>query len=118
VTLNPLFLYQKDSPINSAMAMNVRISRPAKTAMQSGRGQTRSWLLEGVPDTVKTPENLMGWISAADTKGQIRLFFNTAEEAVAYATAKDWAYTLLSDQQRTFKSKSYAANFLQPTPQA
>ncbi|MCK6623508.1 MAG: ETC complex I subunit, partial [Calditrichia bacterium] len=40
--------------------MTVRIYRPAKTAMQSGRGLTHDWVLEFEPGA-RRPEPLMGW---------------------------------------------------------
>ena len=62
-----------------------RIYRPAKTAMQSGRRQTRKWVLEYEPATSRGRDPLMGWTSAADTLNQVRLHFDTIEEARAFA---------------------------------
>src|ERR1700758_5357414 len=62
-----------------------RILRPAKTAMSSGTAKTKHWVLEFETATKRQAEPLMGWIAAADTLNQIRLNFDTLEEAVAYA---------------------------------
>jgi hypothetical protein len=91
--------------------MKVRIFRPAKTAMQSGRGKTVQWILEGIPATRKEPNPLTGWVSSADTFGQIRLTFPTQEEAIDWARQQGWDYMVLPDHQRTLKPKSYADNF-------
>jgi hypothetical protein len=48
-----------------------RIYRPSKTAMQSGRAQTRNWLLEYEPATRRDPDPLMGWSSARDTLNEV-----------------------------------------------
>ena len=88
-----------------------RIYRPAKTAMQSGRGQTRRWLLEYEPVSRRDPDPLMGWSSAQDTLNQVRLRFDTLDEAIKFATRHGLDYTLIEPQTRTPKNKSYADNF-------
>lgn len=90
--------------------MTVRIYRPAKTAMQSGRGLTHDWVLEFEPGA-RRPEPLMGWSSADDTLNQVTLRFPTKEEAVAYATKHGLMYVLEEPQDRRIKPKAYADNF-------
>ena len=63
-----------------------RIHKPAKTAMQSGQARTKQWLLEFDRDEPREIEPLMGWTSSGDTRQQVKLWFDTKEEAVAYAT--------------------------------
>ena len=65
--------------------MLARIYRPAKTAMQSGKAKSRDWRLEFEPASARTLDPLMGWTSSTDMNGQVRLSFETKEEAVAYA---------------------------------
>src|SRR5258708_17214527 len=62
-----------------------RIYRPTKTAMQSGRANTRKWQLDYEPATPRVPDPLMGWSSAQDTLNQIKLRFATLDQAVAHA---------------------------------
>ena len=89
-----------------------RIYRPTKNAMQSGRGgQSRKWLLEYETASRRDPDPLMGWSSALDTLNQVRLRFDTLEEALAFAKKHGLDYTLIEPQQRTPKAKSYADNF-------
>jgi hypothetical protein len=88
-----------------------RISRPAKTAMQSGRAKTRKWLLEYEPATRRDPDPLMGWSSAQDTLNEVQLRFDTLDEALAFAKKHGLEYTLIEPQARTPKAKSYADNF-------
>jgi ETC complex I subunit-like protein len=88
-----------------------RIYLPAKTAMQSGRGQTRKWVLEYEPASRRDPDPLMGWSSARDTLNEVRLRFATLDEAVAFAARHGLAYTVIGAQARTPKAKSYADNF-------
>ena len=90
---------------------SVRIYRPAKTAMQSGRAKTQEWVLEFEPARPKLVEPLMGWTSGRDTREQVQLFFDTPGAAVAYAEKRGFAYTVEQPRERAVKPKSYADNF-------
>jgi len=87
-----------------------RISKPAKTAMQSG-ARNQKWVLAYEPATRRRPEPLMGWTSAEDTLNEVRLHFETKEEAVAFATRNGLDYTVIPPHDSTEKAKSYADNF-------
>ena len=91
--------------------MVARIYRPAKTAMQSGKAKTASWLLEFEPETPRKVEPLMGYTSSRDTKSQIKLFFDTKEEAVAYAERNGIAYRLDEPKEMKRRKISYSDNF-------
>ena len=54
--------------------MQVRIYKPAKTAMQSGQRNTKEWVLETEP-APKEIDPLMGWTSSRDTMQQVKLQF-------------------------------------------
>ena len=86
------------------------ISRPAKTAMQSG-ARTRKWVLAYEPATRRQPDPLMGWTSAEDTLNEVRLHFDTVEEAIAFAKKNAFDFTVIPPQDSTEKPKSYADNF-------
>ena len=64
--------------------MTVRIYQPPKNAMQSGRGNAKRWLVEYEPAAARKVEPLMGWTSSPDTRQQLKLWFDTKDEAVAY----------------------------------
>ncbi|MBN9250382.1 MAG: ETC complex I subunit, partial [Mesorhizobium sp.] len=72
--------------------MSARIFSPAKTAMQSGKGKTGYWLLEFDPEQPRKIDPLMGYTTSGDMKSQIRLSFETREEAVAYAENQGLSY--------------------------
>jgi lysylphosphatidylglycerol synthetase-like protein (DUF2156 family) len=91
--------------------MTARISRPAKTAMQSGTANTGEWLLEHAPAAAAEIDPLMGWTSSADTGKQVKLWFATKEAAIAYAERMGLAYTLVEPTNRKHIKKSYADNF-------
>ncbi|MBM2294433.1 ETC complex I subunit [Sulfitobacter pseudonitzschiae] len=65
--------------------MRARIYQPAKTAMSSGTARTRGWVLDFIPATARTVDPLMGWTSSDDTQAQVRLRFDTREQAEDYA---------------------------------
>ncbi|MFQ5985480.1 MAG: ETC complex I subunit [Alphaproteobacteria bacterium] len=97
--------------------MEARIYRPAKTAMQSGFGNTRHWVLEFEPSAASTIDPLMGWTSSADTNEQVRLRFRTKEEAIAFARKHDLAYRLDEPRAPKLRPKSYAGNFRWDRPE-
>jgi hypothetical protein len=88
-----------------------RIYRPAKTAMQSGTANSRSWVLQFEPETPKEIEPLMGWTSSADTRQQVHLRFDTKEEAVAYCEHHGIAYRLSEPKLPQRRTIAYADNF-------
>ncbi|MEQ6250539.1 ETC complex I subunit [Sulfitobacter sp. HNIBRBA3233] len=65
--------------------MRARIYQPARTAMSSGTAKTHHWVLEFAPSEAREVDPLMGWTSSSDTQSQVRLKFDTREEAVEYA---------------------------------
>ncbi|MGL4243527.1 MAG: ETC complex I subunit [Beijerinckiaceae bacterium] len=90
--------------------MTARIYRPAKNAMQSGTAKTR-WLLEYEPEAARTVEPLMGWTSSADMNSQIRLWFDSKDEAVAYAVRNGIPHRVEEPREPTRKAVSYSDNF-------
>jgi len=91
--------------------MFARIFKPSKTAMQSGKSKTHDWVLEFEPACARTPDPLMGWISAADTNAQVRLSFDTKEKAMAYAETHGIPYRLIEPETPPKIIKAYADNF-------
>ena len=91
--------------------MLARIFKPAQNVMQQGRGATRDWILEYIPDEPRVIEPLMGWTSSTDTKRQIRLSFATKDEAIAYAKENGIAFRLEEPPASKIRPKSYAENF-------
>lgn len=91
--------------------MAARIYRPAKNAMQSGLARTKEWVLEYEPEVPREIDPLMGWTSSRDMKSQIRLNFETKDEAIAYAERNGLAYKVSEPQPRATVRKSYADNF-------
>lgn len=93
-----------------------RIYKPAKNAMQSGQAGMRRWVLEMEPAAPRYVEPLMGWVGSPDTLHQVKLDFETLEEATDYADAHGLSYTVLPCHSRTIRPKSYADNFAYRPP--
>ena len=88
-----------------------KIYKPTKTAMQSGKGSTKKWLLEF--DTLNTGINpLTGWETSKDTMSQIKLEFKTKEQAINYARKNNVDYYVLEPEKESIIKKSYIDNFI------
>tara|TARA_X000001036_G_scaffold345267_1_gene325056 strand:- start:485 stop:769 length:285 start_codon:yes stop_codon:yes gene_type:complete len=88
-----------------------KIYIPTKTAMQSGRGKLKKWVIEfAKKDTAINP--LMGWETSTDTLGEVVLKFSTKEKAIEYAESNNIDYTVIEPQKKEFVIKSYSDNFL------
>lgn len=91
--------------------MRARIFRNPKTAMQSGTAGTDNWVLAWEPSDRERNDPLMGWWGSGDMQGQVRLRFDTKEEAIAYAEKHGIAYDIELPPPRRSRPKVYADNF-------
>lgn len=92
--------------------MQARIYKPSKTAMQSGKGKSKDWVLEYVPRTgSRSIDPLTGWTSSKDTRSQIKLSFDTREDAIAYAKREGLTFSVDEPREAKRLVKSYGANF-------
>jgi len=88
-----------------------KIYKPTRTAMQSGKRNTKNWILEF--DTFSTgTDPLMGWISSKDTMSEVKLEFETKDEAINYAKKNNVDFYVVEPQKRKIIKKSYTDNFL------
>lgn len=90
---------------------HVRIYKPSKPAMQSGKGGTDEWLLEQAAPGDVAVDPLMGWSGSSNTGKQVRLTFPTREAAVRYAEQHALPYTVIEPTPRKIAHRSYADNF-------
>ncbi|KEC54878.1 ETC complex I subunit [Bartonella koehlerae] len=91
--------------------MIARIYSPAKTAMQSGRGNTGFWILQYEPIKAKMLEPLMGYTATSDINNQVRIRFNRKEEAVAFARKNAIPYRVENTHKPIRRAVSYSDNF-------
>lgn len=91
--------------------MTARIYRPARNAMQSGKGKSKQWVLVHEQASAREIDPLMGYTSSGDTRTQIKLSFDTQEAAEAYARKNGIAYSVQPAHDATPKRVSYPDNF-------
>ncbi|RMF33493.1 MAG: ETC complex I subunit [Alphaproteobacteria bacterium] len=93
--------------------MLARIYQPARNAMQSGQAGTRKWVLEFDPEQAKRIDPLMGWQGSGDMNRQVRLKFDSREEAVDYARRHGIPYQVFQPKKRkpVIRPRGYGDNF-------
>ena len=93
--------------------MRARIYQPARNAMQSGVARSRDWLLEFPQAERRDIDPLMGWTSSDDTQAQVRLRFDTREQAEAYARENKIDYLVMNTHPRAanVRARGYGENF-------
>ena len=88
-----------------------KIYKPSKTAMQSGKRNSKKWLLEF--ETLNTGINpLMGWESSIDTMSEVKLEFSSKEEAIRYVKKNNIDFYVVEPEESQIIKKSYSDNFL------
>ncbi len=90
---------------------DARIYQPTKTAMQSGRAGAQKWVLEFESRGAKFTDPLMGWVGSSDTRGQVRIKFDTLDGAESFARKSGLTYRVQTPEIRRFRKKNYADNF-------
>ena len=88
-----------------------RIVEADRKATQSGKAGTGRWTLEFEREHAQRPDPLTGWNGSGDTRTQVRLSFQTKEDAIAYATKQGLAYHLVPAAPVNLKIQAYADNF-------
>ena len=79
--------------------------------MQSGTAKTTRWLLEFGQERPRDIDPLMGWTSSSDMPQQVKLWFDTCEEAIAYAERKGIAATVEHPKAPKRRPIAYSDNF-------
>lgn len=85
--------------------------------MQSGRAKTDQWVLEYERTTARTPDPLMGWVSAGDTHDQVRLKFDSLDDARSHAEQNSLSYTISNPKDKKIKPRNYGDNFKYRPPE-
>jgi hypothetical protein len=92
-------------------AMSAKIYRPAKTAMQSGKAKTHLWVLEFDQSAPRKIDPMMGYTTSGDTRQQVKLTFETLEQAEAYAAREGIEYRVVMPKEAKRQVVSYTDNF-------
>jgi hypothetical protein len=81
--------------------------------MQSGQAKAQDWVLEFDASLSRSIDPFMGWTSSTDTSGQVRLTFETREDAIAFATREGIPFQVADAKAPRRIIKAYADNFAQ-----
>ncbi len=79
--------------------------------MQSGTAKTKSWVLDFEQASPKAVEPLMGWTSSSDMRQQVRLRFDSKDEAIAYCERNGIPYRVFDANPPKRRVMAYADNF-------
>ncbi|PGH01514.1 NADH dehydrogenase (ubiquinone) Fe-S protein 4 [Blastomyces parvus] len=98
-------------------ARTVRIFQPSKPATQSGTWHTKHWRMDWdvLAKGHRWENPLMGWQSSADAMQATFIDFKSKEDAIAFAEKQGYEYFVQEPNQRVFRPKAYANNFLHET---
>lgn len=91
--------------------MFAKIYKPAKTSMQSGKAKTQQWVIEFVEHANRSVDPLMGWTGIDGTQSQVKLTFQSREDAIAYAKRKGVEFQVVESREPKRIIKTYADNF-------
>jgi hypothetical protein len=92
----------------------VLIYNPTKSAMQSGVKKTKDWFMRFVNYSAEDSDyifDLMNWKGSSNTLLTVKIPFSSKEEAIRFATEKNFQYKVDESKRFTVKPKSYASNF-------
>ena len=90
--------------------MQARIYQTIKSPTQSAKAANQ-WILDFIPEN-KTIDSTMGWSSSKDTMPQIKLCFETLEDAKNFAAQKGFEVEIIDySPKNSLIKKSYSDNF-------
>ncbi len=88
-----------------------RIIEEQRKTTQSGKAKAGRWSLEFERTEAQRPDPLTGWAGSGDTKTQVRLVFDSKEDALAYAARNGLETHVVPAGPVKFKIQAYADNF-------
>jgi len=88
-----------------------RIIEDDRKPTQSGKAKAGRWMLEFEREQAMRPDPLTGWSGSGDTNTQVRLVFDSKDEALAYAARKGFDAHVIAAPPTTLKLQTYADNF-------
>ena len=88
-----------------------RIIEEQRKTTQSGKAGQGRWTLEFERQQPQRADPLTGWNGSGDTATQVRLRFNSKEEALSYASRKGFTVHLVPAAPVAMKIQTYADNF-------
>ena len=85
------------------MKKKAKIYKPTKSSMQSGLMKTKEWVLEYIVHNEQI-NPLMGWQSSSNTLSEVKMTFNSKEDAIDYAKKNKINYlTAIGKKTKSYK---------------
>jgi len=91
--------------------MYAKIYQAEPSAMTSGRATAGVWMLEYQSSQSRTIDPLTGNTRNSDTRAQLKLKFDSKEDAVSYAKANHLPHRVVDRPKTKRIPRSYAENF-------
>lgn len=91
--------------------LRARLYKPSKTSMQSGKAKLKFWLLEFLSVPAFFRDSLTGWTGSTNTLPQVKLKFQTRDEAVQYAEQHKIELFIEEPKAIRLCPKTYSNNF-------
>ena len=92
--------------------MKVKIYKPVKSAMQSGKARSKKWLVELLEEeNVRHLDPLMNWVSVDNTLSELHFEFAHKEDAINFAKSRGFEFVVVEPEMAKMQKKSYAENF-------
>ena len=89
-----------------------RIYNPPKSAMQSGKANTKKWILEFIPQNGRFVDPVMGWTGSTDMHAnEVKMKFLSKEDAETYAKGMGLEYEIIEPKHAQPKVRAYSDNY-------
>jgi len=80
--------------------------------MQSGLSNTKKWCLSNSEIDESYISSKFCWIGSTNPEKQIKLFFDSLEDAKSFATRNKYDFKIIQPKKRKIVKKSYSENFI------
>ncbi len=91
--------------------MKVIIQKAKTSATQSGPGTGR-WVMESQTNPeAKYIDTMMGWTGSKDMNEEIKIYFDSKEQAEEFAHQNGYEYEVIPPKNRKITPNRYADNF-------
>ena len=91
--------------------MKATIYKQSKSSTQSGKANTKHWIIAFVNDGSRNIEPIMGWTSSSDMMQEVTMQFDSLSMAKEFAEKHKIEYEVIEPKEKKLIIKSYAENF-------
>ena len=93
--------------------MIVKIYKNYQIPTQSGKANTKEWVMEFLSNDDRFQEQIMGWTGSVNMyANEVKLHFKNKEEAINFAKENKLEFFVQESTEQKFTVKSYINNYL------